>query len=242
MPISTLSLFLAGLLWLGHGTLAMAANELPVSSFEAHYEVSSSGLAIGESVMTLADEGNGRYRMHSEIRPTGLAALLIAEQLNERVSGEVKDGLIRPASYEQQRTGVKESQTTQLTFDWQDETVNAQSNGEQATLPLEPRVVDPLSLHLLVMGDLQQGRTPSQYTIVDETELKTYQVNVEGEETLKTPLGALRTVRVSRSRPDSSRVTTLWFAPDLKYLVVQIAQKNEGRETLRMLIQEVKGL
>src|SRR5512134_115139 len=89
--------------WFNPMSYANAA--LPVKPFEAHYTVYGKGLPIGESVMTLTDSGNGRYTMRSEVYPSGLTALLISDRLSERASGEFKEGVIRPLSYEQQRSG-----------------------------------------------------------------------------------------------------------------------------------------
>ncbi|MEZ5577804.1 MAG: hypothetical protein R3F44_20055 [Candidatus Competibacteraceae bacterium] len=54
---------------------------------------------------------------------------------------------------------------------------------------------------MVVMRDLQRDRLPKQYTLVDETELRTFQIRNEGEEILDTPLGRLRALRVSHSSP-----------------------------------------
>lgn len=89
----------------------------------------------------------------------------------------------------------------QLRFDWPAGQVEARHNADQATLPLAPGMVDPLSLQLLVMGDLQRGQVPPQYRLVDKTEIKTYQIRNQGEETLSTPLGELRTVRINQYTP-----------------------------------------
>ena len=125
-----------------------------------------------------------------------------------------------------QRKG-KKPRDIKLNFDWQNSQLKAQSNAEKTTLNLAPRIVDPLSLHLLVMADLKQGRNAREYTLAKETELKTYAITHEGKERLETPLGQLDTWRVSRHRPGSSRTTILWFAPSLNYLPVQITQKKK---------------
>jgi hypothetical protein len=230
---------LACLLWLGKLAITTAATPLAMTPFEARYTVYGKGLPIGESIMTLTDDGNGRYSMRSEVRPNALAALVISGYLSERVNGELREGIVYPQNYEQQRSGGRESKLSRLRFDWQQHSLQAQEDGEQVTLPLTAGVVDPLSLHLQVMQDLRRGRTPSQYTLVDDAQLKTYQVRFEGEETLKTPLGNLRTLRFNQSKPGASRVTLLWFAPSLNYLAVQIIQKKKGNEELRMLIEHL---
>ncbi|MEZ5576938.1 MAG: DUF3108 domain-containing protein [Candidatus Competibacteraceae bacterium] len=118
----------------------------------------------------------------------------------------------------------KKSGDVQLSRLW----VEARSGTQRATLPLSPGVVDPLSLNMVVMRDLQRDRLPKQYTLVDETALRTFQIRNEGEEVLDTPLGRLRTLRISHSKPGNTRITTFWFAPELRYLPVRIAQHKKG--------------
>lgn len=232
---------LAGLLCLSQ-TVLLAASPLPVPSFEARYKGSAylSNLPIaGELVLSLTYEENDRYRMSSDIRPSGSAGLLISA--SERVIGEVQSDAILPLNYEHQVSGVKSSRT-QLTFHWQEGTLYAEHDDEQATLPLSSGVVDPLSLYLMVMTDLQQNHIRDEYTFVDETELKTYRVKRDGKETLQTSLGALPTLRVTQQEEGSSRITTFWFASSLEYLPIQIIQEKKGKEVLRMSIEEVKGI
>jgi hypothetical protein len=63
------------------------AENLPVAPFEARYTVYAKGMPAGESILTLTEIGAGRYRMRSEVYPTGLAALLVSERLSERAEG-----------------------------------------------------------------------------------------------------------------------------------------------------------
>ena len=217
------------------------ADSLPIAPFEAHYKVFGKGLHIGDSELILLDDGDGRYRMRSHIYPVGLVSLVASQSLQEFVNGRFNNGIPQPVSYEQQRKRGKKSRTIQLQFDWQQNSLQARDNEEQATLALSPRVVDPLSLHLLVMQDLQQGHNPSQYTLAKETELKTYNIKHDGKDVLDTPLGRLNVVRISQQRSGSSRTTLFWFAPALDYLPVQITQLKNGKENLRMMIQKIKG-
>ena len=230
---------LAGLLAL-NVPMSHAVDSLPVAPFQARYEVFGAGFAIGEAVMTLVDAGSGKYQMSSNVRPNGLATLLVSGQIDEKASGDIRDGTVRPARYERQMKTSRKSNAVQLRFDWASGQIQARNDDEQVTLPLSPGVLDPLSLNLTVMWDLQSGRLPSQYTLADKTKLKTYQIQNQGEETLSTPLGKLRTVRVQQSTPGKTRMTTFWFAPELHYLPVRVIQEKDGKEELRMEIRAVE--
>ncbi|MBL8251149.1 MAG: DUF3108 domain-containing protein [Candidatus Competibacter sp.] len=216
------------------------SDELPVKPFRARYEVYGSGFAIGEAVMSLAAAGPNAYQMSTQVRPNGLAAMLVSGQIDERASGEIRDGAIRPLRYERRVETPKKKQTVQLRFDWAAGQLHASDNERRATLPLSPGVLDPLSLNLQVMWDLQRGRLPPQYVLADETETKDYQIKNEGEETLETSVGTLRAARISQAKPGKTRITTFWFAPDLRYLPVRVLQQKDNKEVLRMEIRAVE--
>ncbi len=220
--------------------LATAADRLPVAPFEARYEVYASGFSVGEAVITLTASGPSGYRMSSDARPNGLVALLASGRIREQASGEIHAGAVRPLQYERSLDAGKKSSHMQLRFDWPAGQVEARNNADQATLPLTPGIVDPLSLQLLVMGDLQRGQIPAQYRLIDKTEIKTYQIRNQGEETLSTPLGELRTIRINQYTPGKTRMTTFWVAPDRQYLLARIAQEKDGKEELRMEIRAVE--
>ncbi|MBZ4192843.1 MAG: DUF3108 domain-containing protein [Candidatus Contendobacter sp.] len=228
-------------LWLlALSPLATADDRLPVAPFQARYEVYASGFSVGDAVITLTAAGPGQYRMSSDARPNGLVALLASGRIQEQASGEIHAGAVRPLQYERQVDAGKKSSHMQLRFDWPAGQVEARNNADQAILPLTPGIVDPLSLQLRVMGDLQRGQVPAQYSLIDKTEIKTYQIRNQGEEILSTPLGELRTIRINQYTPGKTRITTFWVAPDQRYLLARIAQEKDGKEELRMEIRAVE--
>ena len=221
---------------------APAANSdsLPVNPFKARYEVYGSGFSIGDAVMTLTATGPNAYRMSTQVRPNGLAALLVSGQIDEQASGEIRDGVVRPIQYERRVETPKKKQTVRLRFDWPARQLRASDNDEKATLPLSPGVLDPLSLNLRVMWDLRRGDLPSEYVLADEIELKPYQIKNEGEETLETSVGKLRALRISQSKPGKTRLTRFWFAPELGYMPVRVMQQKGDKEVLRMELRAVE--
>jgi hypothetical protein len=220
--------------------LATAADGLPVAPYQARYEVYASGFSIGEAVITLTATGSDVYQMTSDVRPNGLVALLASGRIREQADGEVRDGVIRPSRYERLLDTGRKSDRMQLWFDWSTGQVQARHNADQATLPLAPGIVDPLSLQLVVMGDLRRGRLPDQYSLVDETKIKTYQIRNQGQKTLDTPLGRLNTLLINQYTPGKTRMTTFWVAPELQYLPVRISQEKKGKEELRLEIRAVE--
>lgn len=232
-------LALAGLLLTASGR---AADTLPVKPFKARYggvamvKLKPVDLSFKSNMeLTLSDAGNGRYRMESVVSG-------VVGSINSQVDGAIQGEEVRPLLFQQTLNTMKTSQT-QARFDWQNKKVETRDDDEQRTLPLTDGVVDPLSLYLLAMWDLQSGRKPRQYTLVSGVRLKTYKATLEGEETLATGMGKLRALRVvsRRDKDDDNDRTILWFAPELGYMPAQLVRIEDGKEMLRMTIQAVEG-
>lgn len=234
-PVALVSLWLAL-----PNPLAQAAGEQPIAPFQARYELYGMGLPLGEAFMTLDYPEPNRYVMRFQVRPNRLVALLASNQVQEQASGEIRNAEVQPTQYAQQADTGGETRDIQLRFDRSAGRVEARNNAEHAILPLSPGVTDPLSLHLTVMWDLERDQLPKQYTLIDGTRMRAYQIRNEGEETLKTALGELHTMRISQAQSGGSRITTFWFATDLQYLPVRITRQKKGREDLRLEIRSVE--
>ena len=66
---------------------------------------------------------------------------------------------------------------------------------------------------MVVMRDLQRDRLLKQYTLVDETELRTFQIRNEGEEIWTRPRSAPRAAR-QPLKPGNTRITTFGSPPN----------------------------
>jgi len=65
--------------------------------------------------------------------------------------------------------------------------------------------------------------------VIDRHDVKTYEVEVLGEEHISVPAGEYDTVKVRRQRSGSSRATVMWCVPELNYLPVLTQQFKEDK-------------
>ena len=211
----------------------------PPAPFTAHYTVHANGLKIGEMDRTLSRDDGGRYTLETRMYTTGLVALFRDEHLLERSVWLPNNGEVRPLAYLYQQNGSRD-RVERVDFDWQRGVATARYKGRQFRLPLKPGVYDKLAYQVALREDLAAGRTQFDYRVVDKDEIDDYRFRVVGEESLKTPLGTLATVKVERVGHGDKRKTVFWCAPNLGYALVQIVQQNRGN-TFASYLTDWKG-
>lgn len=220
-------------------TASQAEQTLPIPAFKATYTVSRAGITVGKTVLQLEYEAPSRYRIRSNLKTNTLASLIETRNESEEVVGELVDGMPRPLRYHAEKNG-SESRTVSMDFDWDRARVTIEVDGERHCLTLGSQTVDPLSLHLLTMLDLQRGRLADAYEVASHNRLKTYQVQPLGETNIEAPIGTLTAQALSRQRPQSRKATIFWHAPEMDFLPVQVSRTKDGKETSRLIIERLK--
>jgi hypothetical protein len=107
-------------------------------------------------------------------------------------------------------------------------------------LPLSPRVQDDGSVQLALMVELLAGRTPPTVQLIDKNSVREYEFSRDGEATIKTPLGDVRTVVFKSQKKYSPRITRFWCAPDHGYVPMKVQQKKDDDVQWTLEIQSFK--
>ncbi|MCG3143702.1 MAG: hypothetical protein HONDAALG_01071 [Gammaproteobacteria bacterium] len=211
------------------------------AQFSANYTVSLNGQEMGVMARTVSRQGPQDYLFRSELKAThGLYALLrvkVVESSRWRLAGEQ----VRAIEYRSAQTGPKRREST-ARFDWENMLVHVTHKRQNAELKATPGMLDKLLYQLVLMRDLQSGRSPIRYTVVDGNKVRNYPVEIMGEEDIETPLGMLKTVKVRYRKPGSERSTTLWCAKSLGFLPVKLDHYEKEGERTSALIRSVSGL
>lgn len=223
---------------------ALPALAAPLPAFNASYTVHKGNLLLGEMRRTLSKQDDGRQVFETETRSGGLVALFVKDLIIERSEWEYHAGRIRSLHYSYRKTGGKKERRLDQLFDWERGVVNGDGSEHGSNkIPITAGTLDKLVYQLALMTDLKQGKTELAYTLIDDDQIKIYRFRVAGEETLTTPLGALKTLKIERIMDaDSKRRTTLWCAPSLDYLLVRLDQQENGADEFSALIKTVEGL
>ena len=228
IPILFLALF---------ASLAWATT--PPETFVARYTLSIESVQFGETERKLEKLPSGEFLYTTRNYATGVTAMLLKDHITEQSRFRFVKGQFQPVEYRYERNGGKKTKLRSARFDWQAKQVEGNHDGEAWQLPVKPGTMDRLLYQLAASYDLQKQRKRFSYQVADHGELKTYDLTMAGVETVDTPLGSLKTMKLQRI--DGEYETTLWMAKDLAYLPVRIEHTEDGKR-YRAELKEMSGL
>jgi hypothetical protein len=90
------------------------------------------------------------------------------------------------------------------------------------------------------MHDLLNGQHSDSYVLFDVEKMRVATIREAGNKNVKTPAGRYDVVGIQHQKEGSSRVTTLWCAPELDYLPVVIEQHRKGKLKFRATLTRYK--
>jgi hypothetical protein len=224
-------------------TSLLAAEPLP--DFEASYRVEVNGIRAGELIQSLSSEAGDMRRFHTRTQARGVFALFRSDVIEESSLWSYHDGHIRPYVYRYSRTGGRKDKRLHLDFNWATNQVHIDDEEYPWDLKLQPGTLDKMVYQLQIMHDLQdlaEDEVVLEYVIAEGGKLKTYEVAIDGMETISTPLGDIEAIKMTRQRDaDSGRQTTLWCAPSLRYLPIKLEHIEKDNSRLTAVINQLEG-
>ena len=222
--------------WVG----AQGAEEKPLPMFNAQYSLKRNGITLGISTRSLTTAKDGTYIYASTTRATGIIAWFVKDRIDEYSKWSFDGTHIRPLEYVYDRHGGSKTRNVNLKFDWQRHIVTNIIDGDPWRMEIPPDAQDKLVYQLAIMYDLLNGKKNLEYKIADGGKLKNYKFEIEGEETLNTAIGKVKTVRIQRI--GDKRDTTVWCAPQFSYLPMRLEQQDTDGSNLTMQITSLQGM
>ncbi|MEX0373515.1 DUF3108 domain-containing protein [Spiribacter roseus] len=234
------------------GLLLLAANAATLASpveappaFSARYDVRKAGLTLGHAELRFRRPAQDRYLYRLSVQPNRLAGLFYSSSVREMSIGHIQADGFRPDVYRYTRSGGDDDRRAELRFDWEAMRVVNDVADRPWRMAITPDTIDRVISPLQLMHDLAErddGDDTLVYRIADGGQLKTYELRIGDTTQVDTPAGRFEALTVHRSDPDSDRVTTLWVAPALRYLAVQVEQREAGDRNFRMVLSRLDGL
>lgn len=175
---------------------------------------------------------DGGYAATHSIRATGMSRLVSRGKMH--VTSEFSTGPegVRPVTFHAIDT-IRDDPETRLTFDWSSNEVNGTVGTDEVNLQLEGLAHDSVSIQYALMHDLLYAEPAETYVLFHVDKMRIADVTDAGEKTVKTKAGKFDVIGIAHQRKGSSRITTMWCAPDLGYLPVIIEQHRKGKLNFR---------
>ncbi|MDE1462387.1 DUF3108 domain-containing protein [Spartinivicinus poritis] len=219
------------------GVLAIAASVLylvsaasgvsaaAIKPFKASYGAKASSIPVkGSATRELSLSKDGTYQL-------SFNADIVLVNLNESSAFTLDEKQqVKPISYHFRRGGLAKNKEISLKFDWNNKQAQNIADDNVKPFAIPSGTLDKISYQFQLRQDLINDKKELHYTIADDDELKTYKFNRVGEETIETPIGPVKAVKVERIREgDSDRQTLIWFAKDWDYLMVRLQQIEDSK-------------
>ena len=187
------------------------------------------GLASGKQTLVWVSDGD-RYTITSVVSARGFANLIFSGQMVQTSTGRLTPQGLQPEEFWDQR-GSKRSQSR---FDYDAGTIHTENKKGPRTAPLPAGVQDAQSL-LFQIALTAPPATESERAVFNGKKVRTYRYRVAGEETLDTPLGALRTLHLVRQADSDAERFEIWLAMDRAYLPVKLSTEISGYDAELMV-------
>lgn len=222
--LSRIALVFAGL------TLSSAVVGAELTPHRAEYKVRISGLS-GQLNTELRQTEDGYIATHV-IKPTGV--LRVVKRGKMQVSSEFETASygVRPVTYHA-IDNIGNDPEAHISFDWSTNVASGTVGGEPFSAQLDGLSHDSVSIQYELMLDLINENPDARYTLFDVDKMRIANVEDAGEKTLETKAGRYAVLGIRHQKEGSSRVTTLWCAPELDYLPVVIEQHRKGKLNFR---------
>ena len=188
--------------------------------YNLDYYVGGNPFNVGRTVQTWEATGN-TYKLASASTTVGLARLTRFGPRVYESSGQVTARGLSPQTFTSRVVVSDKSDDSTAHFDWEKQIIafGASANQKRAALPQGSQ--DLLSfMFQLSLSPPARGRL--QIPVTNGSRLDTYELDVFDEETIETPLGAIRALPVKQVRTPGRESIEVWLAADYRYLPVRI--------------------
>lgn len=192
----------------------------------------ASGSKIGVSHIRYRALPEGRYELTSTTEAKGLAALVVSGKLLQQSTGTITDQGLRP-DYFSYQYGSSDSKKQQSRFDWEGHTLTLETAKGVQNVPLPDGTQDLLSVmyQFVFVPPLEQ----MSLSVSNGRKLTAFNYEFEGEETLNTEFGSVRTLHIAKINQAGSDKTELWLAVDYLYLPVKMRKTEEDGSVIEQM-------
>jgi hypothetical protein len=215
---------------------AAATQAAPVAPFQAEYEVLRNGKPLGQATLALRESGDDTWEFREQTRGTRGMASLVGLDVTETSTFRWRDDRPEGLRYEYAQHAAIKSRERSTEFDWNAHEARSRDGKRSWTAPLERGAMDRSVVTVALMAAMKSGAGDLTFPVVDKDHVAEQHWHVAGDDGLSLRSGPVRAVRIERVRDDANKKTTIWLAPHLAWLPVQIEQTDkDGVVTMRFV-------
>jgi hypothetical protein len=234
--------------WSILAALAFAAHvahgaDATVATYTATYRVVYKGKEAGTAefgVRHLAEQD--LYEFSSRVMAKGMLKLARPNPAVERSQFRVDENGIRPVQFWYEDGSRSGEDNFEIEFDWQRRVATVSNADARREIALPAAALDRGSLQVALMRDLAAAGAVQRFSLADEDGVVEYEYTDNGTATMPTGSGPVATRVLTQQRVGSSRTTSLWVAPELRFLPVRIEQRRDGEVQTAFELVSVTGL
>jgi hypothetical protein len=222
---------------------AHGAPDATVATYAATYRVIYKGKEAGTaefSVRYLADQD--LYEFSSRVMAKGMLKLARPNPAVERSHFRVGAAGLQPVEFWYEDGSRSGEDNFHIVFDWQRRAATVSNADARREFALPDGALDRGSLQVALMRDLAATGAVRNLRFLDEDGVVEYEYIDGGTATTATGIGSVPTRVLTQQRTGSSRVTSLWVAPERKFLPVRIEQRRDGEVQTAFELLKVSGL
>lgn len=197
------------------------------------------GMPVGQVTQTW-EAGSGEYRISSEAETSGVVELFRPQRLRYLSEGSITGEGLRPESFLMSRTRRGQTEVAEARFDWEARRLAYGLARQPQSAPLPPGAQDFMSfIYQFVLLPPVAGR--HRVPITTGSRFEVYDIEVGAEETIETPIGALRALPVRQVPRAGAESVQIWLASEYRYLPVKVRHYDrEGRFSGEQAATEIR--
>lgn len=206
------------------------AQDAPLPAYTADYEVIRNGKTLGSNRTELVRDGDG-WRFSAQIKGEHGMAALLGVEITQNARLRWNDGLPQPLESQYRQRAAFGDRDIDTRYDWSAGRYRLVDRKGEHVHPLPADATDRYISGLAIAAKLKSGATDFSFAVAYPDGIRQWRFRVAGEDTVQTPAGAIRAVKVERVRDDDDRQTTTWHSPEHDYVAVRLVQIEDGDTT-----------
>jgi len=205
------------------------------------HEVLRNGSKIGEVHSELSVDERGIWFFETRTAATATLARMLRLSAEESAHFLWEKGRILPLTYRQISRAPLNRRYWQHQLDWSENLSHAETHEGNLDIPLEPGLLDPLTLRLQTSALLDLGAIEDDvlhFRVLERDRIEDQRMEWLGSENLETDLGCFKTQRWYRFRREgSSRNYRMWVAEELHWMPIRIDLADDDNQISLRLIE-----